>query len=76
MSPRPTSFPPSPMPMVSVVSVERAGRNEKNVYHTAFGHDMSRWTSKIDHMLDEARDRGILTIGIEELGERGRLRRY
>lgn len=52
----------------AIVSVERAGRNEKNVYHTAFGHDMSGWTAKIDYLIDEARKRDILTIGIGDWG--------
>ncbi|NIM46321.1 MAG: DUF4392 domain-containing protein [Nitrososphaeria archaeon] len=52
----------------AVIAVERAGRNEKGVYHTGFGHDMSSWTAKIDHFIDEARKRDILTIGIGDLG--------
>jgi hypothetical protein len=52
----------------AVISVERAGRNEKGVYHTAFGHDMSGWTPKIDSVIDEARRRNVLTIGVGDWG--------
>ncbi len=52
----------------AIITVEKCGRNKKGVYHTGFGRDMSESTAKVDLLVDEARSRGILTIGI---GDRG-----
>ena len=52
----------------AVVSIERAGRSSNDIYHTAFGSDMSSWNARIDYVLTEAKERGILTIGIGDLG--------
>ncbi len=52
----------------AVIAIERSGRNAKGVYHTGFGSDMSSSTAKIDYVLTEAKERGILTIGIGDLG--------
>jgi len=52
----------------AVIAVEKAGRNPKGVYHTARGSDISASTSKDDYLVDEARDRKLLTIGIGDLG--------
>lgn len=52
----------------AVITVEKMGRNEMDVYHTARGNDIGRYTAKIDLLLEEAQKRGILTIGIGDLG--------
>ena len=52
----------------AVIAIEKAGRNEKGVYHTGLGHDFSASQAKVDYLVDEARNRGILTIGIGDLG--------
>jgi hypothetical protein len=52
----------------AAISIERAGRNERDVYHTALGADMSGWTAKLDYVLTEARQAGVLTIGIGDWG--------
>ena len=52
----------------AVACMERAGRNSKGVYHTGFGLDMSGSTAKADYVMTEAKERGILTIGIGDLG--------
>ena len=52
----------------AIISIERAGRNEKGVYHSGRGEDISSVTSKVDFLMDEARSRGILTIGVGDLG--------
>lgn len=52
----------------AIISIERPGRNEKGVYHSGGGFDVSPYTAKIDDLVDEARSRGIVTIGIGDLG--------
>jgi hypothetical protein len=52
----------------AVITVEKMGRNEKNVYHTARGNDIGMYTAKIDLLVEEAQKREILTIGIGDLG--------
>lgn len=52
----------------AVITVEKIGRNEKEIYHSARGSDMSRYVSGVDFLVEEAKRRGILTIGIGDLG--------
>lgn len=52
----------------AVITLEKCSRNKKGVYHTGPGNDMSSTTAKIDLLVDEARARGVLTIGIGDLG--------
>ncbi len=52
----------------SVITLEKMGRNEKDIYHSARGNDLSRYTIKVDHLVEEAGNRGILTIGIGDFG--------
>lgn len=52
----------------AVITLEKCGRNQKGVYHTGQGNDMSPTTAKLDLLVEEARRRGILTIGIGDLG--------
>jgi hypothetical protein len=55
----------------ALISVERAGMNEKGIYHNLqpIGtFDITPWTAKIDYLFKEAESRGILTIGIGDAG--------
>lgn len=52
----------------AVITLEKAGRNEHDIYHTGLGNDFSASQAKVDYLVDEARDREILTIGIGDLG--------
>jgi len=52
----------------AVITVEKIGRNEKDIYHSARGSDLGEHTIKADFLVEEATRRGILTIGIGDLG--------
>jgi hypothetical protein len=52
----------------AIISIERPGRNEKGVYHTASGKDISDVSAKFDFLFELCRSKGILTIGIGDLG--------
>nr|NIO37378.1 DUF4392 domain-containing protein [Candidatus Bathyarchaeota archaeon] len=52
----------------AIIATEKCGRNEVGVYHTGYGYDISRTTAKVDYLFDEARKKGILTIGVGDLG--------
>lgn len=53
---------------VAMITLEKVGRNEKGVYHTSPGGDMSAWTAKVDLLLDMLREQDVLTIGIGDYG--------
>lgn len=52
----------------AVITVEKCAPNDRGVHHTGRGTDMSATTAKVDVLVVEARRRGILTIGIGDLG--------
>ena len=52
----------------AVITVEKMGRNPKDIYHTARGSDMGSQVAKVDYLVEAAQKRGILTIGIGDLG--------
>lgn len=52
----------------AVITVEKASKNEKGVYHTGVGIDCSALQAKVDYLVEEAKERGILTIGIGDGG--------
>ena len=52
----------------ALIAVERPGWNRKHIYHSGGGFDISEFTAKIDYLFEEAKARGILTIGIGDLG--------
>lgn len=52
----------------AIISVERPGWNEKEIHHSGMGYDISPVTAKLDYLFLEAQRRGILTIGIGDLG--------
>jgi hypothetical protein len=45
----------------ALIAVEKAGRNEHDIYHASTGRDMSSTTSKVDYVFDAAREQGIFT---------------
>jgi len=51
-----------------VVAIEKAGRNVKGEYHTMRGINISPFHAKIEPLIERARDRGALTIGIGDGG--------
>ena len=52
----------------AIITIEKCSPNTRGVYHTGRGTDMSASTAKIGLLVSEARSRGILTIGIGDLG--------
>ena len=53
---------------VAMITLEKVGRNEKGVYQTSPGGDMSKWAAKVDILFDLLRDNGRPTIGIGDYG--------
>jgi hypothetical protein len=51
-----------------VIAIEKAGRNIKGEYHTMRGINISSFHAKIEPLIEEARSRGILSIGIGDGG--------
>lgn len=54
--------------VTAIVAIEKIGRNESGIYNTGLGTDVTDHLCKIDLLVDSARDAGILTIGIGDLG--------
>jgi hypothetical protein len=52
----------------AVISVEKSSRNIKGIYHSLPGRDISPLNAKYDLLFDEARKRGIFTIGCGDGG--------
>lgn len=52
----------------AVIAVERKGRNVKGEYHSVLGTPRSAYEAKLDYVVDSARRRGILTVGIGDNG--------
>jgi hypothetical protein len=52
----------------AVITVEKNDVNHLGVHHTGEGGDMSPFTAKVEHLVAEANRRGILTIGIGDVG--------
>jgi hypothetical protein len=53
---------------VALISVEKAGPNEQGVYHSGRGEDITGINARTEYLIEESRKRGILTIGIGDLG--------
>ncbi|MCC6042593.1 MAG: DUF4392 domain-containing protein [Candidatus Verstraetearchaeota archaeon] len=51
-----------------LVFVEKAGANDVGVYHTMFGVDISKYHSRAENLLEEARKIGAKTIAIGDGG--------
>jgi hypothetical protein len=52
----------------AVIAIEKASVNEKGVHHSGVGYDISPIAAKVDVLIEEAKSRGILTIGIGDGG--------
>jgi len=52
----------------AIISIEKASPNEKGVFHSGVGYDITPLHAKVDILIQEARARGILTIGIGDGG--------
>ncbi len=52
----------------AVITAEKNDVNEKGIHHTGFGMNMGNYTAKVEHLVNEAKRRGILTIGIGDMG--------
>ena len=52
----------------AIITIEKCAPNKKGIYHTGRGTDMSDTTAKLGLLVEEARRRGVLTIGIGDLG--------
>ena len=51
-----------------IITIEKASPNEKGIYHTGVGYDVTAIEGKISYLIQEARNRGIFTIGIGDGG--------
>lgn len=51
-----------------VLAIEKAGRNSKGEYHTWRGVNISAQHAKVEPLIEEARNRRILTVGIGDTG--------
>jgi hypothetical protein len=52
----------------ALIAIERPGWNKNHVYHSGGGFGISQFTAKIDYLFEEAKARGIFTLGIGDLG--------
>ncbi|MFP4082590.1 MAG: glutamate cyclase domain-containing protein [Candidatus Aminicenantes bacterium] len=52
----------------AVISVEKGSANVKGVIHNSRGQDTTEYMAKVDELVREARQRGILTLGIGDGG--------
>ena len=52
----------------AIVTVEKPSWNEKRIHHNGYGLDVSPIVAKVDYLIEQARERGILTIGIGDGG--------
>lgn len=55
-------------PVTAVVVVEKGGMNKMGVIHNSRGFDRTPYISKIDYLIREAKNQGIVTIGIGDGG--------
>lgn len=51
-----------------IIAIEKASPNEKGVYHTGVGYDVTAIEGKVSYLIQEAKKRGIFTIGIGDGG--------
>jgi hypothetical protein len=52
----------------AVICIERPAKNEKGVYHSGIGIDISPMVAKVDHLVNTARSRRVFTLGIGDHG--------
>ena len=51
-----------------IITIEKASPNEKGVYHSGVGYDITAIEGKVSYLMEEAKKRGIFTIGIGDGG--------
>ncbi|WP_303150479.1 glutamate cyclase domain-containing protein [uncultured Cloacibacillus sp.] len=51
-----------------VISIEKAGYNEKKIYHNMRGYDYSPGRARVDYLVEAARIRGVTTVGVGDGG--------
>lgn len=51
-----------------IISVEKVGANEAEIYHNMKGYDISRHAAKVENLLEEAKKKSIPSIGIGDGG--------
>ena len=51
-----------------IIFIEKASPNEKGVYHSGVGYDITAIHGKVSYLVEEAKKRGIFTIGIGDGG--------
>lgn len=51
-----------------IITIEKASPNEKGVYHSGVGYDISAIEGKVSYLIEEAKKRQIFTIGIGDGG--------
>ncbi len=51
-----------------VMCVEKAGFNENKIYHNMRGHDYSPGRARVDYLVEEAKKRGVYTVGVGDGG--------
>lgn len=51
-----------------IIAIEKASPNEKGVYHSGVGYDITAIQGKVSYLIEEAKKRGIFTIGIGDGG--------
>jgi D-glutamate cyclase len=52
----------------AIIAIERPGAGKDGEYHSGGGHEISALTAKTDFLFAAARQRGIATIGVGDLG--------
>ena len=52
----------------AVIAIEKLGPNVKGVIHSALGTDVTATHGKAHHIVNKARERGVLTIGMGDAG--------
>lgn len=52
----------------AIITIEKPSWNDKKVYHNGHGMDVSNLVAKADILIEEAKKRGVFTIGIGDGG--------
>lgn len=53
---------------LALIAIEKAGRNEKGVYHNSLKQDTSSCKARAERLFEVCHERGVLTIGIGDGG--------
>lgn len=52
----------------AVISIEKGGMNQKGEIHTSRGAETTKWMAKVDFLIEDAKMKNIVTIGIGDGG--------